>query len=107
MKISFIAKLFFIVCTFYSSFIPIRGVSVGSWIGGTLGGVGIATSVWPRGCSQKYGCHRGYCWAGCAGAFPTVNGPEWCYTSFRGHYKMCSSDMDCDPCAQCQGACSL
>eukprot|EP01098_Paradermamoeba_levis_P005181 TRINITY_DN2203_c0_g2_i2.p1 TRINITY_DN2203_c0_g2~~TRINITY_DN2203_c0_g2_i2.p1 ORF type:complete len:273 (-),score=96.44 TRINITY_DN2203_c0_g2_i2:37-855(-) len=60
-------------------------------------------------CSQKSGCHHGYCWSGCAGAFPTVNGPEWCYTrkTKSGGRVKCSSDSECSGCWQCDGSCTV
>jgi hypothetical protein len=59
-------------------------------------------------CSYKYGCHKGYCWSGCAGAFRTVDGPEWCYTKKPGSndYATCDTKSDCSGCWHCKGACA-
>ena len=63
---------------------------------------------WPQGCSQKGGCLNGYCWAGCAGAVPNLNGAEWCYTDDgNGNKKQCKQDSDCDKCAKCNSLCSV
>jgi hypothetical protein len=56
-------------------------------------------------CTQWFGCHNGYCWAGCAGAFPSVTGPEWCYTTKSSGKVTCSQDNDCDGCWRCSSPC--
>ncbi|CAG8568645.1 7938_t:CDS:1, partial [Cetraspora pellucida] len=51
----------------------------------------------PSPCSERRGCHNGYCWSGCSGALANVNGVEWCYTSvggFGGEYTRCNSDQE-------------
>lgn len=58
-------------------------------------------------CTQWFGCHEGYCWAGCAGAFPSVTGPEWCYTTKSNGKIACSDNQDCDGCWRCYSPCSL
>ncbi|CAF1210288.1 unnamed protein product [Rotaria magnacalcarata] len=58
-------------------------------------------------CTQWFGCHRGYCWAGCAGAFPSVTGPEWCYTETLNEKMTCSQDKHCDGCWRCSSSCSI
>ena len=59
-------------------------------------------------CSQKAGCHKGYCWAWCG---VSLSGGEWCYTtrtySQSFNYVSCNSDSDCDPCWKCAGSCTL
>jgi hypothetical protein len=62
-------------------------------------------------CSNWYGCKNGYCWAGCVGAFASVNGPEWCYVTTgrkSDSWATCSSDYDCERhrCHSCGGACA-
>lgn len=60
-------------------------------------------------CTTWYGCFRGYCWAGCSGAFGTIFGPEWCYTRdpSTNAYKKCTTSNDCDGCWRCGGICSI
>jgi hypothetical protein len=58
-------------------------------------------------CTTWFGCHNGYCWAGCAGAFPSVTGPEWCYTTKSSGKITCSKDNDCDGCWRCSSPCSV
>jgi len=57
-------------------------------------------------CSNNYGCHNGYCWAGCS-VFGTVDGAEWCYTSNGNGYVKCESDSDCNRCWSCGGGCTV
>lgn len=61
-------------------------------------------------CNEKWGCHNGYCWAGCQ-AIAAISQKEWCYTT-RGHsqdyqYVTCQGMGDCDACWNCAGPCTL
>ena len=58
-------------------------------------------------CTEWFGCHKGYCWAGCAGAFPSITGPEWCYTTKSKGKITCSEDQDCNGCWRCSSSCSI
>ncbi|CAF2709652.1 unnamed protein product [Rotaria sp. Silwood2] len=58
-------------------------------------------------CTEWFGCHKGYCWAGCAGAFPSLTGPEWCYTTKSKGKMTCSQDQDCNGCWRCSSPCSI
>ncbi|CAF3520524.1 unnamed protein product [Rotaria sp. Silwood1] len=58
-------------------------------------------------CTEWFGCHKGYCWAGCAGAFPSLTGPEWCYTTKSKGKIACSQDKDCNGCWRCSSPCSI
>ncbi len=58
-------------------------------------------------CTEWFGCHKGYCWAGCAAAFPSVTGPEWCYTTKSNRKVSCSDDKDCNGCWRCSTTCSI
>jgi hypothetical protein len=58
-------------------------------------------------CTEWFGCHNGYCWSGCAGAFPSVTGPEWCYTTKSNEKVTCSEDKDCNGCWRCSSPCSV
>lgn len=58
-------------------------------------------------CSPWFGCHRGFCWAGCAGAFPSITGPEWCYTTNSTGKIACRSDDQCHACWRCSSSCSI
>ena len=58
-------------------------------------------------CTQWFGCHQGYCWAGCAGAFPSITGPEWCYTTKSNGQIPCSDHRDCNGCWRCTSSCSV
>jgi len=58
-------------------------------------------------CTEWYGCHKGYCWSGCAGAFPSLTGPEWCYTTKSKGKITCSNDQDCNGCWRCSSPCSV
>ena len=65
--------------------------------GGLVGG---------KGCSKKFGCKRGRCWAGCAGAGWSANLAEWCWTTPSGSIA-CTEDSDCDACWKCDSVCSV
>lgn len=58
-------------------------------------------------CTEWFGCHHGYCWAGCAGAFPSITGPEWCYTTQSRGKISCSNDTDCHGCWRCSTSCTV
>ena len=58
-------------------------------------------------CTDWFGCHKGYCWAGCAGVFPSVTGPEWCYTTNSTSKISCSNDKDCKGCWRCSSPCTV
>ncbi|UJR29205.1 hypothetical protein I4U23_010419 [Adineta vaga] len=58
-------------------------------------------------CTEWFGCHHGYCWAGCAGAFPSLTGPEWCYTKTSDEKIKCQNDKDCSGCWRCFSPCSV
>ncbi len=58
-------------------------------------------------CTEWFGCLKGYCWAGCAGAFPSITGPEWCYTTKSNGKIACSEDKDCNGCWRCSSSCSV
>jgi hypothetical protein len=58
-------------------------------------------------CTEWFGCNKGYCWAGCAGAFPSISGPEWCYTTKSNGKVTCSEDKDCNGCWRCSSPCSV
>ncbi|CAF1233264.1 unnamed protein product [Rotaria sordida] len=58
-------------------------------------------------CTEWFGCYKGYCWAGCAGAFPSVTGPEWCYTRKSNGKILCLEDKDCNGCWRCSSPCSV
>jgi hypothetical protein len=58
-------------------------------------------------CTEWFGCHKGYCWAGCAGAFPSITGPEWCYTTKSNNRIKCFENTDCDGCWRCSSSCSV
>ncbi|CAF0993336.1 unnamed protein product [Adineta ricciae] len=58
-------------------------------------------------CTEWFGCHKGYCWAGCAGALPSLTGPEWCYTKTSVGKMTCQMDDDCDGCWRCSSPCSI
>ena len=63
---------------------------------------------WPKESSEKGGCKEGYCWAGCAGLIPDVNGKEWCWTDDgSGNKKTCTFDVQCDKCAPCVSLCTI
>lgn len=59
-------------------------------------------------CSEKAGCHRGYCWAWCG---VSLSKGEWCYTtrsfSQSDEYVTCKDDYDCEKCWKCGGLCTL
>lgn len=58
-------------------------------------------------CTEWFGCYQGYCWAGCAGAFPSITGPEWCYTTKSNGRISCSDNRDCHGCWRCSSSCSV
>ena len=58
-------------------------------------------------CTEWFGCHKAYCWAGCAGAFPSITGPEWCYTTKSNEKISCSDNKDCNGCWRCSSPCSV
>jgi hypothetical protein len=58
-------------------------------------------------CTEWFGCLKGYCWAGCAGAFPSITGPEWCYTTNSNGKITCLEDKDCNGCWRCSSSCSV
>lgn len=58
-------------------------------------------------CTKWFGCHQGYCWSGCAGAFPSITGPEWCYTTKSTGKVSCSNNNDCHGCWRCSSSCSV
>ena len=58
-------------------------------------------------CTEWFGCHQGYCWSGCAGAFPSLTGPEWCYTTSSNGKVPCSDNKDCNGCWRCSSPCSV
>jgi hypothetical protein len=58
-------------------------------------------------CTDWFGCHNGYCWTGCAGAFPSITGPEWCYTTKSTDKIPCSDDKDCNGCWRCSSPCTV
>ncbi|CAF0729048.1 unnamed protein product [Adineta steineri] len=58
-------------------------------------------------CTEWFGCHKGYCWSGCAGAFPSITGPEWCYTRKSYEKMTCLEDKDCSGCWRCASSCSV
>ncbi|XP_055306973.1 allergen Tha p 2-like [Sitodiplosis mosellana] len=87
-----------------------------SGVGGAVGGAGIGVGIdWIKksiansnACSEKAGCHKGYCWAWCG---VSLTGGEWCYTtrsySQSFQYVTCNQDSDCDKCWKCAGSCTL
>lgn len=58
-------------------------------------------------CSDRAGCHNGYCWAFCG----LMLGTEWCYTSHSYsqsfQYASCTSDSQCNKCWKCAGSCTV
>lgn len=58
-------------------------------------------------CTDWFGCHQGHCWAGCAGAFPSITGPEWCYTTKSRGKIACTNDSDCNGCWRCTSSCTV
>ena len=58
-------------------------------------------------CTDWFGCYRGHCWSGCAGAFPSITGPEWCYTTKSQGKISCSNDSDCNGCWRCASSCTI
>lgn len=58
-------------------------------------------------CTDWFGCHQGYCWAGCAGGLPSITGPEWCYTTKSKGKTPCSNDSDCNGCWRCTSSCTI
>lgn len=60
------------------------------------------------------GCHKGYCWASCNGAFIVniLESPEWCYTSKDSYtqsynYVTCTTHHECSDDWKCAGPCSV
>nr|CDZ09825.1 Allergenic protein Tha p 2 [Thaumetopoea processionea] len=64
-----------------------------------------------KGCHFSFGCHKGYCWAGCGNPRnPWSWGDHWCYTtktySQSYSYVECTQDSECNGCWSCGGPCS-
>lgn len=60
---------------------------------------------------DRYGCYKGYCWAGCKATTIFSEGMEWCYTtktySQSFEYIPCTNDKECDACWSCAGSCTV
>ncbi|CAF2686528.1 unnamed protein product [Rotaria sp. Silwood2] len=52
-------------------------------------------------CREWFGCHKGYCWVECPGAFPSVTGPQWYYTTKSNDKITCSKDKHCNESWRC------
>lgn len=62
-------------------------------------------------CVERWGCHKGYCWAGCEAILAFVPKAEWCYTTKGSSqdfkYVPCYGDGDCGQCWDCAGSCTV
>lgn len=58
-------------------------------------------------CSDRAGCHNGYCWAFCGHMLST----EWCYISSSHsqsfQYVSCTNDSQCNKCWKCLRSCTV
>ncbi|OAQ29354.1 hypothetical protein K457DRAFT_125842 [Linnemannia elongata AG-77] len=83
----------------------------GGWKDGASGcKLGCTSECNLRCLTPRGGCHKGYCWAGCASGVPFAFN-EWCYTT-RGrsqdyNYVSCSNDNECSMDWRCAGSCTV